>query len=231
MYELFINLKHLNTLQLSFYLSGVQIMKIGIIGAGVVGRAIGKLAVRAGHEVMLSNSRGPKTLYSLPHATGCRIGTVEEAVAFGDIVVAAVPLSAYRALPAAQLAGKVVVDTNNYYPERDGQIAELDEHSTTTSEMVAAHLAASRVVKAFNAVIMNDLETDGRPVGDATRRALPIAGDDAEGKAIVTQLLDEFGFDTFDAGALAEGRRFERGTPAYCVPLGREALVRALAAA
>ena len=206
-------------------------MKIGIIGAGVVGRAVGKLAVRAGHEVMLSNSRGPRSLYSIPHATGGRVGTVGEAVAFGEIIVAALPLYAFRELPAASLAGKLVIDANNYYPERDGQIAELDAHQTTTSEMVAAHLAGARIVKAFNAIVMNDLETDGRPAGDPGRRALPLAGDNAADKAVVAQLYEAFGFDAVDVGPLAEGRRFERGTPAYCVPLGREELVSALAAA
>lgn len=206
-------------------------MKIGIIGAGIVARAIGKLAVRAGHEVMLSNSRGPRSLYSVPHATGCKVGSVAEAVAFGDIVVAAIPLYAFQELPAGMLVGKLVIDANNYYPERDGQIAVLDAHATTTSEMVAAHLVGARIVKAFNAIVMNDLETDGRPAGDAQRRALPLAGDDAADKTVVIGLYEAFGFDAVDAGPLAEGRRFERGTPAYCVPLGREALLQALAAA
>src|SRR5208283_5385095 len=101
-------------------------MKIGVIGAGFVGQAIGKLAVRGGHEVVLSNSRGPQTLFSLPAMIGCKIGTVAEAAAFGDIVVVAVPLLAYRAIPVEPLAGKIVIDTMNYYPQRDGQIAELD---------------------------------------------------------------------------------------------------------
>lgn len=205
-------------------------MKIGIIGAGFVGRAIGKLATRAGHEVMLSNSRGPHTLFSLPHATGCTVGTVAEAASFGDIVIVAVPMAACRSIPVSPLAGKIVIDTNNYYPERDDHIAELDKHETTTSELLARHLPDSRITKAFNAITMNDLETGGLPEGSAERRALPMAGDDAEGKAIATQLLNAFGFDVVDAGPLAEGWRFERGTPAYCVPLKRETLVSTLAA-
>lgn len=205
-------------------------MKIGIIGAGFVGRAIGKLAVRAGHQVMLSNSRGPQTLFSLPSATGCEVGTVDEAVAFGEIVVIAIPLAAYRSVPVAALAGKIVIDTDNYYPQRDGRIAELDERETTTSELLARHLPTSRIVKAFNAITMNDLEKDGRPAGDPERRALPICGDDAEGKAIATKLLDEFGFDAVDVGPLSEGWRFEQGTPVYCVPLNRADVERALAA-
>ncbi len=204
-------------------------MKIGIIGAGFVGRAIGKLAVRAGHQAMLSNSRGPQTLFSLRPGIGCEIGTVEEAMAFGEIVVVAVPLLAYRTLPAAPLAGKLVIDADNYYPERDGAVPELDRGETTTSEMLARHLPGARVVKAFNAIPMGDLEHGGLPAGTPGRRALPIAGDDAAAKAVVAKLIDAFGFDVVDAGALAEGWRFEHGRPAYCVPLDREALAKTLA--
>jgi predicted dinucleotide-binding enzyme len=204
-------------------------MKIGIIGAGVVGRAIGKLAVQAGHQVMLSNSRGPQTLFSLPFSIGCTTGTVDEAAGFGDIVVVAIPLAAYRAVPFAPLVRKVVIDTDNYYPQRDGEIAALDRRETTTSELLARHLPASHVIKAFNAITMNDLERDGRPAGSPDRRALPVAGDDANGKAIAIRLLNEFGFDAVDVGALSEGWRFERGTPAYCVPLKRAELESALA--
>jgi predicted dinucleotide-binding enzyme len=205
-------------------------MKIGIIGAGFVGRAIGKLAVRAGHQVMLSNSRGPHTLFSLPHATGCIVGTVEDAAHFGDIVVLAIPLAAWRSIPVEPLAGKIVIDANNYYPERDGSIPELDAQETSTSELIAAHLPASHVIKAFNAIPMNDLEADGRPEGSPERRALPIAGNDARGKTIAAQLLNAFGFDVVDAGALPEGWRFERGTPAYCSPMSKNTLASTLAA-
>jgi predicted dinucleotide-binding enzyme len=205
-------------------------MKIGIIGAGYVGRAIGKLAVRSGHQVMLSNSRGPQTLFSLRYGVGCEVGTVEEAAAFGDIVVVAIPLAAYRSIPAAPLAGKVVIDTDNYYWERDGRIAELDAGETTTSELLARHLPRSRIVKAFNAITMDDLEKDGRPAGTPDRRAIPLAGDDAEGKSIALKLYDEFGYDAVDAGPLSEGWRFERGRPVYCVPMTALQLKAALEA-
>lgn len=206
-------------------------MKIGIIGAGFVGRAVGKLAVKAGHEVMLSNSRGPQTLFSTGYGIGARVGTTEEAIAFGDVVLVAVPLLAYASLPAQPLAGKIVLDANNYYFERDGHIEALDRRETTTSELLAAHLPSSRVVKAFNAVKMSDLETDGRPAGAADRKALPLAGDDAEGKAIAARLYEAFGFDAVDAGPLAEGWRFERDMPAYCTRLSKSDLERALATA
>jgi len=205
-------------------------MKIGLIGAGVVGRAISKLAVRSGHQVMLSNSRGPQTLFSLRRGLGCEIGTVDEAAAFGDIVIVAIPLSAYRSVPVAPLQGKIVFDTNNYYPDRDGRIGELDRLEATTSELLARHLPQARIIKAFNAIPMNDLETDGRPAGVVDRRALPLAGDDAEGKAIAGSLYDQFGFDAVDVGPLSEGWRFERDMPAYCVPLTRPALESVLGA-
>lgn len=203
-------------------------MKIGIIGAGVVGRAIGKLATRVGHQVMLSNSRGPKSLFSLPYAIGCQVGAVDEAVAFGDIVIVAIPLFAYRSVPVASLAGKIVIDVNNYYPDRDGRIAELDEQLITTSELLAHHLPSARVVKAFNAITMTDLETNGLPANAIDRRALPIAGDDEESKATVAALLDEFGFDVVDTGPLSEGWRFERGRPTYCVRLNIKELTAML---
>lgn len=205
-------------------------MKIGIIGAGFVGRAISKLALIAGHQVMLSNSRDPKTLFTLTRTTQCQAGTPQQAAEFGDIVVIAIPLEAYRSVPAAPLVGKVVIDANNYYPDRDGRIPELDQHQTTTSEMLAKHLPESRIIKAFNAIRMDDLLNDGLPASAAERRALPIAGDDAQGKVIVTALLDEFGFDAVDAGGLAEGWRFEAGTPVYCVPLNQEQLKAGLQA-
>jgi len=204
-------------------------MQIGIIGAGVVGRAVAKLAVHTGHEVMLSNSRGPKSMFSLPYSIGCTLGSVKEAVRFGDLVVLAIPLYAYHSLPAALLSGKRVVDTCNYYPERDGGITELDQHTSTSSELIARHFAESHIVKAFNAIPMNDLETGGLPSGTPGRRALPLAGDRESDKHIVAGLYEQFGFDVVDVGSLAEGVRFEPGTPAYCKPLAREELEAALA--
>lgn len=206
-------------------------MRIGIIGAGFVGRAVAQLGVAAGHQVMLSNSRGPQSLSSVPSGIGCAIGTVEEAARFGDVVVVAIPLGHYRSVPVQPLAGKLVIDANNYYPERDGQIAELDAHGTTTSALLAKHLAQARVVKAFSAITAVDLEKDGRPTGVGDRRALPIAGDDAAAKATVAELLEQFGFDVVDTGSLADSWRFERGKPAYCFHLDRKGLVSALAAA
>lgn len=205
-------------------------MKIGIIGAGVVGRALAKLAVNAGHEVMVSNSRGPRSMFSLPYSTGCTLGTVEEAAQFGSMVVLAVPLYAYHTLPPSLLADKLVVDACNYYPERDGCIEELDLKKTSSSELIANYFPQARVVKAFNAIPMNDLENDGQPVGTPKRRALPVAGDLESDKAVLAMLYEQFGFDVVDAGVLSEGARFEPGTPAYCKPLNKQELQAALAA-
>ena len=204
-------------------------MKIGIIGAGFVGRSIAKLALQAGHDVMLSNSRGPQTLFSLRPMIGCQVGSADEAAEFGEVVVIAVPLSAINALPVAGIKNKHVIDAVNYYPQRDGDIAELDSGQTTTSELLARNLPTARITKAFNAIPMTQLESDGLPAGAENRRALPLAGDDEEGKAIAAALYDAFGFDALDVGPLSEGWRFERGTPAYCVPMSRRALAETLA--
>jgi 8-hydroxy-5-deazaflavin:NADPH oxidoreductase len=199
---------------------GRDMTTIGLIGSGHIGSTVARLAVDAGHDVVLSNSRGPETLADLvaelgPHA---RAATPAEAAAAGEIVVVTIPLKAYREVPVEPLRGKVVIDTNNYYPQRDGQIAELDDGSTTSSELLQAHLPESHVVKAFNNIFFGHLASLARPAGDPERSALLIAGDDAATKQTVTQFLDSIGYDTVDAGPLAEGRRFQPDTPAYGQP-------------
>lgn len=206
-------------------------MKIGIIGAGFAGRAIATLGVKNGHQVMLSNSRGPQTLFSLRPMIGCDIGTATEAARFGDIVIIAVPLTAINALPAETLSGKHVIDAVNYYHERDGEVDSLLSRKTTTSELLASYLPGAKITKAFNAIPMTQLLSDGKPGGTPNRRALPLAGNDAEGKQHVEQLYNEFGFDVVDAGPLVEGWRFERGMPSYCVPMTADELRNALAEA
>ncbi|MCW2688620.1 MAG: oxidoreductase, coenzyme F420-dependent [Mycobacterium sp.] len=194
-------------------------MKIGIIGAGSIAGAVAAVATRSGHDVMVSNTRGPATLSSLADAIGCRAGTPEEAAAFGNIALVAIPLKAYHTVPVAQLEGKIVLDATNYRPERDGHINELHRDEITTSELMARHLPKSTVVKALNAITAADIESDGLPSGLPGRRALPIAGDHAVAKKVVAELLDELGYDTVDAGPLVEGRRFQKDTPAFCVPM------------
>ncbi len=206
---------------------------IGFIGAGHIGSQLARLALARGYPVVLSNSRGPDSLGGLITELGpnARAATAADAAAAGDIVVVTVPLKNYRDVPVAPLAGKIVIDTNNYYPQRDGHIPELDDESTTTSELLQAHLPTSKVVKAFNHIYAAQLTTDGQPAGAKNRRALVIAGDDAAAKATVTKLLDEFGFDTVDAGPLKEGWRIQRDTPGYGPRRTAEELREDLAAA
>jgi len=160
-----------------------------------------------------------------------RAATSFEAAQAGDIVVVTVPLKNYHAVPVEPLAGKIVIDTNNYYPQRDGHILELDNESTTTSELLQAHLPSSKVVKAFNHIYAAELTIHGQPAGTENRRALVIAGDDQGAKDVVAHLLDQFGFDTVDAGPLKEGWRIQRDTPGYGPRRTAEALREDLAAA
>jgi Predicted dinucleotide-binding enzymes len=193
---------------------------LGLIGAGHIGSQLARLGVAHGFDVVVSNSRGPETLQPLVAELGgtARAATATEAGAAADIAVVTIPLKNIGSVPVAPLAGKVVIDTDNYYPQRDGQIAALDDEGTTTSELLQAHLPSSKVVKVFNNITAADLTTTGSPAGTPGRRALPIAGDDAEAKRVVTDLLDTFGFDAVDVGPLAEGWRYQRDTAAY---LGR----------
>ena len=206
---------------------------IGLIGAGHIGSQVARLAVAHDYDVVISNSRGPETLAELVAELGprARAATAAEAATAGDIVVVTVPLKNYRSVPIEPLRGKVVIDTNNYYPQRDGHIPELDNESTTTAELLQAHLPASKVVKAFNHIYAAELTTHGQPPGSKNRRALVIAGDDREAKATVTSLIDQFGFDVVDAGPLKEGWRIQRDTPGYGPRRTAEELRKDLAAA
>jgi 8-hydroxy-5-deazaflavin:NADPH oxidoreductase len=206
---------------------------IGLIGAGHIGSQLARLAVRHGYDVVVSNSRGPETLKELVSELGsrARASTALEAAEAGDIVVVTIPLKNIGDLPLAPLAGKIVIDTNNYYPQRDGQIAELDEEKTTTAELLQRHLPKSKVVKAFNHIYAAELTTHGQPAGTPNRRALAIAGNDAEAKRVVTQLIDQFGFDVVDIGPLSDSWRIQRDTPGYGPRRTAEELRRDLAAA
>jgi predicted dinucleotide-binding enzyme len=206
---------------------------LGIIGAGNIGSQIARVAVANGYDVVIANSRGPESLAGLveelgPHA---KAGTAEEAGSAGDVIVVSVPLHAIEQIPVEPLAGKIVLDTNNYYFERDGHIDALDRGETTTSEILQRHLPTSRVAKAFNHILWGDITTDGAPAGTPNRRALATAGDDAEAVAFVTRLYDEFGFDTVNIGPLSESWRVERDRPAYVVRQNAEELTANLAKA
>ena len=195
---------------------------VGLIGSGKIGGTVAKLAVGAGHPVILSNSRGPDTLAELAGQLGplARAGTGQEAAEGGDLVVVTIPLRAFQSGVPGPLAGKAVIDTCNYYPQRDGQIPELDSGAMTSSELIQRHLARSAVVKAFNNIFYKHLESLSLPSGTPDRSYLPIAGDDPEAKAAVTGFLDSIGFGAVDAGPLAESWRQQPGTPVYGAPYG-----------
>jgi hypothetical protein len=188
--------------------------RIGLIGAGRVGSAVSTAAVERGYEVLISNSREPETLRKFVEELGplARMGSPTEAAEFGDIVLIAVPFHAYQILPVGPLARKVIVDANNYFTDRDGQFTQLVVGEITSSELIAAHMPESKIVKAFNVIRAAEILTDALETGHPHRRALPIAGDDAEAKRIVASVIGDFGFDVVDFGALSLGRQFEPGT-------------------
>ena len=194
-------------------------MKIGVIGAGHIGANAARLFVKAGHEVVIANSRGPETLAGLVSELGgsTRAVTAPEAAAFGDVVFVSIPFGKYKDLPAGAFAGKIVIDSNNYYPERDGNFPDLDDGSTTSSEMLAEHLRGARIVKGFNTIWFEHLRSQGDtslPVPE--RRAIFIAGDDAEAKSLVRELIESIGFAAVDTGLLADGGAAQQpGTAIY----------------
>lgn len=217
---------------------------LGLIGSGRIGGTVARLAVAAGHQVLLSNSRGPDTLTDLAAELGplARAVTGQEASEGGELVVVTIPFLAVQSVPAGPLAGKVVIDTCNYYPQRDGHIPELDGGALTSSELVQHHLPESAVVKAFNNIYYRHLLSLSRPSGAADRSYLPIAGDGPAAKAAVIAFLDSIGYGAIDAGPLAEGWRQQPGTPVYAgvygpfenkkgSPASAETIRQALAAA
>ena len=194
---------------------------IGLIGAGHIGSTVARLAVAAGHDVVLSNSRGPETLADLVAELGdhARAATAAEAAEAGDIVVVTIPLKSYREVPVEPLRGKVVIDTNNYYPQRDGHIAELDDESTTVSELLQAHLPESHVVKALQQHLLRP-PARARPPGRQPRTAAPwpSPATTRAPRRRSPSFLDDLGYDAVDAGPLAEGWRYQRDTAAYGTP-------------
>jgi predicted dinucleotide-binding enzyme len=206
---------------------------LGIIGAGHIGSQIARGAVKLGYDVVIANSRGPETLADLVSELGpaARAATAVEAAAAADLAVVTIPLKNYKSVPVAELEGKVVIDTNNYYWERDGHIAELDAGTATVSGLLQAHLPGSRVAKGFNSINAADITRDGTPAGTPGRRALVTSSDFPEAAQAVTDLYDEFGYDTVDASPLAESWRVERDLPAYGTTGDVEEITRLVALA
>ena len=208
-------------------------MRIGIIGAGHIGGTLTRRFAALGHEVRVANRRGPETLQELAAETGAAAVTVREAVAEADVVVVTIPEKAVPDLPADLFASApddlVVIDTGNYYWQRDGRIAAI-EAGLPESRWVERHLGRP-VIKVFNNIQAQHLLEQGQPAGAAGRIALPVTGDDERAKAIVMQLVDELGFDPVDAGGLDESWRQQPGSPAYGQDFDAEGVRRALAAA
>jgi 8-hydroxy-5-deazaflavin:NADPH oxidoreductase len=202
-------------------LAGVM-TTIGFIGCGMIGSTVARLSVAAGHQVVLSNSRGPETLQDLVAELGplATAATPAQAAEAGDLVVVSIPVKAISDVPAKPLAGKPVLDTGNYYPQRDGQIEVLDNGALTSSGLLQRYLPDAHVVKVFNNIYYKHLESLTRPSGAPDRTALPIAGDDAAAKAAVTAYLDSIGYDAVDGGTLADSWHQEPGTPVYGAPYG-----------
>jgi predicted dinucleotide-binding enzyme len=192
---------------------------IGIIGAGHIGSALARAFSGLGYDVVIANSRGPETLVDLVAELGPRVraASAEDAAAAADIAVVTVPLKALENVPVEPLAGKIVLDTNNYYFERDGHIEALDRGEATTSGMLQEHLPTSKVVKAFNHILAREINAGGLPGGDPNRRALGTASDHPEAIEFVTGIYDALGFDTVSVGPLSESWRLERDRPAYVV--------------
>ncbi len=196
---------------------------VGFIESGSIGSTVARLAAEAGHQVVLSNSRGPETLADTVAELGPRAtaATSEEAAAAGDIVMVTVPVKAIPYLPAAPLAGNTVIDTCNYGPERDGHIPELESKSVTPSELLLRYVPDAMVVKAFNNIYFKHLLSLARPAGAADRSYLSIAGDSASAKAAVTEFIASIGYGVVDAGPLADSWRQATGTPVWGPRTGR----------
>ena len=194
-------------------------MNIGIVGAGNIGATAAKLFIEAGHDAAIANSRGAETLRDLVAQLGEKATavSVEEAAKFGEIVFVSIPFGKYTSLPSDIFEGKIVIDSNNYYPNRDGNYVELDEGKTTSSELLGNHLKGARIVKGFNTIWFEHLKTQGRkdlPLDE--RRVIFIAGDDSKAKESVAKLIEEIGFAAVDTGFLREGGKLQQpDTPIY----------------
>lgn len=208
---------------------------IGIIGAGEVGSQLARAAVARGYRVVIANSRGPETLAPLVAGLGpsARAATAAEAAAAGDFVIIAVPLKPVNDMPAGQLAGKIVLDTNNYMPWRDGHFPAVDSGEKTVHELRQEQLPASKIAKAFTHIQAPRLFLSASPPGTPGRHALSVSSDHAEAVELVTRLYDEFGFDTVDNSPLSESWRSGPGQPAWLAHAHqtREQLAAHLAAA
>lgn len=203
-------------------------MEIGIIGSGNIGSTLAGYLTALGHQVLIANSRGPETLSDIAANTGATATTSEQAAGAKDVVIIAIPQKAMVNLPIDILSSSkaIIVDAGNYYPSRDGSVSEI-ENGATDSEWVSK-VIGHPVIKAFNNIVASSLASKAVPSGDTDRISLSVAGDNAEQKKIVMQLVDEIGFDVIDGGLLSESWRQQPGEPAYCQDLNKEKLNDAL---
>lgn len=205
----------------------------GIIGAGNIGGQVARAVLGLGHTVLIANSRGPETLSDLVEdlGDGASAVTAEEAAERGEVVLVAVPLKAYQDVPVEPLTGKIVLDANNYYFERDGHIGSLDAGEATTSGLLQEHLPGAKVVKAFSHIVAAQINTDGKPAGTPGRRALVVSSDHPDAARYVVDLYDQLGFDAVEVTPLSESWRVERDQPAYVVAQDKDELTANLALA
>jgi 8-hydroxy-5-deazaflavin:NADPH oxidoreductase len=187
---------------------------IGIIGSGHVGSNLAKAAIAHGYDVVLSGSSEPEALVR-ELGPKARTATPAEAAQAGDFAIVATPISAVGSIPVEPLRGKVVIATINYFPQRDGHIADVEDGTLSVPGVLQRHLPDSKVVRAFSMLDAADMSGDGHPAGDPKRRAIAIAGDDADAKQLVAGLIDEFGFDVVDLGGLAESWRVDPGQKGF----------------
>ena len=190
---------------------------IGIIGAGEVGSQLARAAIAHGYQIVIANSRGPETLRDLISGLGpsARAATASKAAEAGEFVIVAAPLKVVNTLPVQQLAGKIVLDTNNYMPWRDGRFPVIDSGEKTVHELRQEQLPTSKVAKAFSHIQAPRLLTSARPAGTPGRHALSVSSDHPDAVELVTRLYDEFGFDTVDNSPLSESWRSGPGQPAW----------------
>jgi 8-hydroxy-5-deazaflavin:NADPH oxidoreductase len=206
---------------------------IGFIGSGHIGSSVARAAIAHGYDVVMSNSRGPESLADLVADLGpkARAATTADAAAAGDFVVVTIPLKDEPSIPVEPLVGKIVIDTDNYYFERDGHVPEIDDHALTVSGLLQRHLVGAKVAKGFNHIQSDQIQSDALPTGTAGRRALATASDFPEAIELVTRFFDEIGFDTVDIGPLSESWRIDRDMPGYGSRLDQEQLRAKLAEA
>jgi predicted dinucleotide-binding enzyme len=208
-------------------------VRIGIVGAGKIGGTLARKLADAENDVGLCNSRGPDSLKDAVAAMGPKVCpmTVQEAAAFGEVVLLALPFGRYKEIPAKSLTGKIVIDATNYFRDRDGHIGELEHGQTTSSELLQQYFRDAKVVKAFNSIRWTVLRDESKPSGAGDRLGIGIAGDDPEAKRVVAELMDQIGYDAVDAGGLAfGGRRLQPDSPLFVARLTAEQIRQRLAA-